>query len=143
MIYKTKPDGFVAKFEVASCFLEYKGKILLLLRAPHKPQGKTWGVPAGKLEKSEDKIGAVVRELREEIALTALPSSLTYVRSVYVRYPQYDFLYHIFRLLCVIRPEICINTDEHSKYRWIQPRSALALNLIPDEDLCIKLVYGK
>jgi ADP-ribose pyrophosphatase YjhB (NUDIX family) len=50
MISKNKPENFTPKFEVVSCFVEYKNEILLLLRQDHKPQGNTYGVPAGKID---------------------------------------------------------------------------------------------
>ena len=53
MIYKDKPYDFDAKFEIASCFVEYNGKILLLHRQNHKPEGNFWCMPGGKIEKSD------------------------------------------------------------------------------------------
>ncbi|MEI6118972.1 MAG: hypothetical protein WCP92_07315 [bacterium] len=41
MLYKEKPADFNPKFEVVSCFVEYKNEILLLLRQDHKPQPNT------------------------------------------------------------------------------------------------------
>ena len=37
MLYKEQPKNFTPKFEVVSCFVEYKDEILLLLRQDHKP----------------------------------------------------------------------------------------------------------
>jgi 8-oxo-dGTP diphosphatase len=42
---------------------------LLLLRHPQKPQGNTWGAPGGKIETGENPKEAVIREIREEIAV--------------------------------------------------------------------------
>ncbi len=42
MISKDKLENFTPKFEVVSCFVEYKNEILLLLRQDHKPQHNTW-----------------------------------------------------------------------------------------------------
>ena len=69
MIYKTKPDNFSPRFEIVSCFVESDGKILLLHRQYHKPQGNTWGVPAGKVDKDEDIFQAIAREIAEEAGL--------------------------------------------------------------------------
>ena len=54
MIFIDKPNDFNPKFKVASSFIEHKGKILLLHRQNHKPQGNTWGVPAGKVDNGEN-----------------------------------------------------------------------------------------
>jgi hypothetical protein len=35
-----------------------------------------------------------------------------------------------------------INLEEHKHHTWKTPKDALNENLIPDEDICIKLFYG-
>ena len=67
MIYKERPKNFNPKFDVISCFVEYDGEILLLHRQDHKPEGNTWGVPAGKVDKGESLLEAMTREIQEEI----------------------------------------------------------------------------
>lgn len=52
--------------KIVGCFLEYNGKFLILLRQSHKPNGNTWGLPAGKVEENENERDAVVREVYEE-----------------------------------------------------------------------------
>ena len=66
MLYMQKPEKFTPKFEVVSCFLEYKNEILLLLRQDHKNQPNTSGVPAGKVDTGENIDDAMVREIFEE-----------------------------------------------------------------------------
>jgi len=66
MIYKTEPENFISRFEIVSCYVEHDGKILILHRQNHKPQGNTWGLPAGKIDDNEDKIEAMLREIFEE-----------------------------------------------------------------------------
>ena len=52
-VYETKPIGFKASVEVAACYLEVEGRLLLLECAAKKQEAGRWGVPAGKLEKGE------------------------------------------------------------------------------------------
>ena len=42
--------------DVVSVFIEHNGKILLLHRQDHKPQGNTWAMLAGKVDKSDDSL---------------------------------------------------------------------------------------
>jgi len=140
MIYREKPEGFSSRFDVVSCFLEYDGKILLLLRQDHKPQGNTWGVPAGKVDEGESKEDSIRREIAEETG-HQIESSITLFETEYVRYPEYDFTYHIFHHTVPTRPDIVIEPSEHKEYRWMTPHDALQLPLIQDEDACIKLFY--
>jgi len=142
MIFLTKPKNFKPKFEVAGCFFEHDGNILLLHRHKDKPEGGTWCVPAGKLDKGEDSAKAIVRETLEETGYSIDPGRLVYVKKTYVVYPNYQFVYHVFKTKVDERPEIKIKTDEHTEHLWATPREALGMDLIPDEDFCIKLAFG-
>ena len=62
MIFPRKPVNFHPKFDVVSCFLDKEDKFLLLKRSPNKPQGSTWAMPAGKVEK-DAKAGPVKANL--------------------------------------------------------------------------------
>lgn len=142
MIYHEKPENFKPKFEVASCFIEHNGEILLLHRQDHKPQGNTWCLPAGKMDPGEDKATALVREAWEETGHRPDPAALRFFKSLYVRYPDFDFVYHIFHLPVADRPAVVLSANEHKDFVWLAPVKALDLPLIPDEAPCIRLFYG-
>ena len=141
MIYLEKPDQFSPRFTIVSCFVDHDGEFLLLHRQDHKPQGNTWGVPAGKVEKEEDKTEAMVREMREEIAVDAHPDNLRHFKELYVRYDDYDFIYHIYHYPLPHKPDLTINPAEHKAHTWVKPEEALTMNLIQDEDACISRFY--
>lgn len=140
MIYLDKPDQFSPIFEVASCFFEHQGEVLLLHRNDGKGDDDTWGVPAGKIEIGEDPSQAMVRESREEIGFNISSDDLIPFKSVYVKYPDYDFIFHMFHLTLKEKPNIVLN-DESKDFKWLKPADALKMNLIRDEDACIKLMY--
>jgi 8-oxo-dGTP pyrophosphatase MutT (NUDIX family) len=142
MIHLEKPESFNSIFEIVSCFFEHDGHILLLHRQDTKPQGNTWGVPAGKVEQGEGALEAMVREIEEETGYTDANSSPTLSSTVFVRYPDYDFIYHIFHLPLSERPVVIIDTASHKNFQWETPCRALEMDLIPDLDACIKLHYG-
>jgi len=98
MIYRKKPQNFNSKFDVVSCFVEHNGTILLLHRQDHKPEGNTWGVPAGKVDQGEEILKTIVREIKEETGFQLSSSQPSYFKKVYVKYPKYDFIYHIFHI---------------------------------------------
>ncbi len=141
MIYKKKPQNFNSKFDVVSCFVQYNGEILLLHRQDYKPEGNTWGVPAGKVDDGETISEAMIREIQEEIGFVLSSSQLSYFEKVYVRYPDYDFIYHIFNTELDQRQKVTINRTEHKDFKWILPKDALKMPLIQDLDACIKLFY--
>jgi len=141
MIYQEQPEGFSPTFEVVSCFFEAGGEILLLHRQDHKPEGNTWGVPAGKVDQGETPIGAILRELVQETGHVAVADDMAYFQELFVRYPTYDFIYHMFHLPLPQKPSVIINANEHKAYTWKTPELALAMPLIGDLDNCIKLFY--
>ena len=141
MIYINKPEDFNSNFDIVSCFVEYNGEILLLHRQDHKPEGNTWGVPAGKNNKGEKILESILREIMEETGFELPPSQLSYFGKVYVRYPEYDFVYHIFHTKLDNIQKVAINHNEHKDYKWISPQKALDMPLIQDLDACIKLFY--
>lgn len=141
-IYLQKPEIFNPKFEAVGCFLEYQEKILLLLRQDNKSQGNTWGIPGGKLEKGETPINAAIRETFEETGFNI--STFTYLGSVYIKYPDIDYIYHMvmFKFINNINPNIIkINPIEHKTFCWVTPKDALSMKLMLDEDPCIQLIY--
>jgi len=95
IVYKNEPENFEPKFEIVSCYVEYNGDILILHRQDYKPEGNTWGLPAGKIDEGEDKISAMLRELEEETGIKKQADELKFLETIYVKYPEYHFIYHI------------------------------------------------
>lgn len=141
MIYKERPQNFNSKFDVVSCFVEYNGKILLLHRQDHKPQGNTWGVPAGKVDAGENILESMIREIHEETGFLLPSSQISYFKKVFVKYPDIDFIYHIYHTVLNQKPSVIINNAEHKDFKWVSPKNALKMSLIQDLDACINLFY--
>jgi len=143
-IYLEEPEQFNPKLEVVGCFLEYGEKILLLHRQENKSQGNTWGVPGGKIEKGEDAIDAAVRETVEETGFMTSKTAIEYLSKVFIKYPAYDYIYHMIRYKIAGHPsEVRINFNEHKGFTWVTPKDALNMELMLDEDPCIRLIYAK
>ena len=142
MIYLEKPKDFNSKFDIVSCFFEHDGKILLLHRQDYKPQGNTWGVPAGKVEIGEKPLDAIIRELEEETGYAATQSELKLNSRLFIKSPEYDFIYYIFSLSIKDDYSVKIDSKGHKNFEWVTPRKALDKNLIHELDLCIKLNYS-
>jgi len=66
IVFLFPPNGFISKFEIVSCHIENEGKFLFLKRNKNRPQGGTWGVPAGKKEALESLEESLFREVYEE-----------------------------------------------------------------------------
>ena len=61
-VLETKPEKFNPKAEVAACYLECDGQLLLLLNAPGDSEAGSWGVPCGKLDSYEAPLHGAIRE---------------------------------------------------------------------------------
>jgi len=96
-------------------------------------------VPAGKVDTGETAIEAMIREGKEETNIDL--SNGEYFDKRYVRYPEYDFIYHMFRKRFEERPQVKINPKEHKSFTRKTPQEALKSALIRDLDECIKLFY--
>lgn len=143
MIYNEKPDNFSPRYEVVGCFLEDpEGKFLVLHIEDHKPQGNTWGIPSGKIEDKETALESILRELKEETGYEADPEKIKYLKGLYVRYDEYDFIYHIFSLKLEQKPEVILEKNGHKDFKWVTRDECLKLNYIQDLDECITLYYG-
>lgn len=141
-IYLSEPDHFQPKIEVAACFLEYQDQILLLHRQDQKAQGNLWGIPGGKIERSETPFDAVIREVLEETSFDISSQPMVYLGKVYIKYPTFDYIYHMFKCTPAEHPgKVKISFNEHKGFTWVRPEDALKMNLMLDEDDCIKLIY--
>jgi len=140
MFQKVSKD-FKPKKESAGCFVEHDGNILLLYRAKHKFEGNKWGLPSGKMDAGESPIETVLRETYEETGIILSPENLSYMGKWYVRYPEHDFIYHIFHTKLAEKLPVKCNFEEHTNSDWVSPRLALELPLVRDLDECIRIVY--
>ena len=142
MIFNKPPKNFNSRFTVVSIFMESDGRILLLKRLPNKSQGGKWGLPAGKVDPGEDISTAIQREIKEETGLLVSQKEFAHWGEFYVRYPDYDFVYHVFHINFKEKPLVKIKTDEHDNYQWeIPARAERSLNLMLGAAEIIKMFY--
>jgi 8-oxo-dGTP pyrophosphatase MutT (NUDIX family) len=90
----------------------------------------------------ESKEDALIREIEEELKLLVKKETLKYFDFVNVRYREYDFIYHKYQIEYDYMPTIIIDEKEHKAFGWYTPHEALKLDLIEDEDMCIKMFYN-
>ncbi len=114
---------------------------MLLQRQAHKTYGGTFGLPAGKVEVGETTREAIVREIQEETGISVLKKDLEFIDSVFVRDSGHDLMYHMFRINFVSQPHVQVRAEEHQSYVWVLPTEALRINLIHDQDECIRMCF--
>lgn len=121
---------FSSQLDVSGCFLYVQGRILLLKRHPQAPQGTTWGIPSGKLEKNETPFEAIIREVGEEIGIKLDQNEVKGIGTLFVQHTDLDFCYHMFYVERKQIPVINLNLEENTDASWVTLDEALELPLI-------------
>lgn len=141
MIYSAPPSNFAPRAEVAACYIEYDGKILFLRRKLEGFWWGTWGTPGGKIDAWEHFTEAAIRETFEETGIRLDSSKIKFLEKVYVRHKTHDIIYYTHHSMIEHQPIIVLAESEHIDFCWKSPEEALKLELIEDEDLCIKKFF--
>lgn len=128
-IWESPPENFQSRVEVAACYVEINGRILLMERASNSAEGKTWGVPAGKIENGETPHQAAIRELVEETGIKVSSSQVKEIGRLYVQKPRGDYIYHMFQVYINEIPKVILS-PEHTQYLWANAEDIEALHLI-------------
>lgn len=142
MIVTEVIKDFTKKADIVSCFMEHNGKHLLLQRQPDMTCPNQWGPPAGKVNSEEELGQAIVREILEESGIVVAEKDLSYFGSVDGRHGDFDFTYHIFSVNLNDRPTVTLSPREHQAHTWATPEEALKMNLVEDQDWCVKWFYA-
>ncbi|MBJ7450250.1 MAG: NUDIX hydrolase [Parachlamydiales bacterium] len=141
-VYTEKPDDFNSIVEVSACFCQSDQEYLFLKRHPDTYSGYTWGLPGGKIESGETPLDGVVREIFEETGIILKENNTQFLRSFFIRYPTFDFIYHLYQTVLEVRPNnIILSPQEHLEFIWVTLEKALELHLISGEAECIHLLF--
>ncbi|MDD6800935.1 MAG: (deoxy)nucleoside triphosphate pyrophosphohydrolase [Firmicutes bacterium] len=111
--------------EVVAALIWYKNKFMICQRPAHKARGLLWEFVGGKVEPGETKEQALIRECREELAVTISVGGV--FMDVVHEYP--DITVHLTLFNAVIAEGVPQNL-EHNDIRWITPEE------IPDYEFC-------
>ena len=111
--------------EVVAALIWQGEKFMSCQRPPHKARGMLWEFVGGKVEAGESREAALVRECREELAVTVSVGEV--FMDVFHEYP--DITVHLTLFHAAIA-EGEPQKLEHNDIRWITPRQ------IPQYDFC-------
>lgn len=112
--------------EVAAALIFRKGRFLICQRPANKARGLMWELAGGKAERGETLQDALVRELREELGIDAVPLERFFVTQ-YV-YPDISVRLTVFTAEIVSgEPE----NLEHAAIKWIYPSEAKYYDFCP------------
>ena len=111
--------------EVVAALIWNNDKFMICQRPPHKARGLLWEFVGGKVESGETKEQALIRECREELAITLSVGDV--FMDVVHEYP--DLTVHLTLFSATIAEGEPQNL-EHNDIRWITP------NEIPNYEFC-------
>ena len=104
---------------VACALIDPDGRVLLAQRPPGKAMGGLWEFPGGKVDSGEAPEEALIRELREELGITAREACLAPFTFASHAYPEFHLLMPLY--VCR-RWEGVPHPLEHAALKWVRPR---------------------
>ncbi len=121
--------------EVVAALIWDSDKFMICQRPAHKARGLLWEFVGGKVELGETKEQALIRECREELAITLSVGDV--FMDVVHEYP--DIIVH----LTVFNATIVEGVPqklEHNDIKWINPSEISSYDFCPaDEDILRKI----
>ena len=104
---------------VACALIDPDGRVLLAQRPPGKAMGGLWEFPGGKVDSGEIPEETLIRELREELGITAKEACLAPFTFASHTYPEFHLLMPFY--LCR-RWEGTPRPLGHTALKWVRPR---------------------
>jgi len=103
-------------------------KVLIARRGPDQSHAGSWEFPGGKINPDEKPVEALVRELREELAVTvSIQYALSPVSHVYE-----SLSVELIPYVCIIE-EGAITPVDHDEIRWIDRTKVMEVPLLPPD----------
>ena len=102
----------------AVALIDADGRVLLAQRPDGKAMGGLWEFPGGKVEAGETPEAALIRELREELAIETVSSCLAPLTFASHSYDDFHLLMPLFACR---RWQGQPRAIEHQALRWVRP----------------------
>lgn len=118
------------KLEVVAAIIIYKDRILCMQRNAGKfPYvSYKYEFPGGKIEAGETKPEALMRELREEMALEVTINEDDFFMTVEHAYPDFEITMHSF--ICHVDTQQFVRR-EHIDHKWLRKEELMSLDWAP------------
>lgn len=121
--------------EVVAALIWKEDKFMICRRPPHKARGMLWEFVGGKVETGETKAQALIRECREELAVTISVGEM--FMDVLHEYP--DITVHLTVLNAIITEGVPQKL-EHVDIKWITPDEISSYEFCPADEEILKKI---
>lgn len=121
--------------EVVAALIRQGDKFMICQRPQHKARGLLWEFVGGKVEPGETKQEALIRECREELAVTISVGDV--FMDVVHEYP--DLTVHL-TLFCAAIAEGVPQKLEHNDIKWITPSEVSNYDFCPADVEILKKI---
>lgn len=99
----------------------------------------TWRLPGGGVHKNELPVDAAVRELKEEVGITALDSTLMKITTKPLT-SRFNYSYNLFVLHVKTEPRVTIDNQEILDAKFFTKKATLDLSLGEEADQIMNLI---
>ena len=123
--------------EVVAALIWDRNKFMICQRPAHKARGLLWEFVGGKVESGETKEQALIRECKEELAVTLSVGDV--FMDVVHEYP--DLMVHLTVFNAII-DEGVPQKLEHNDIKWITPSEIPNYNFCPADDEILKEILS-
>lgn len=121
--------------EVVAALIWKNGKFMICRRPAHKARGLLWEFAGGKVEPGETKEQALVRECREELAVTVAVQDE--FMSLVHEYPDITIHLTVFNAYIA---EGVPQLLEHNDIRWIPPKEIKNYDFCPADNKILEKI---
>jgi 8-oxo-dGTP diphosphatase len=123
--------------EVVAALIWDKGRFMICQRPAHKARGLLWEFVGGKVEAGETKAQALIRECREELAVTVAVGDV--FMEVIHEYP--DITVHLTLFNATIADGVPQRLEHHD-IRWISPDEIPNYAFCPADEEILRRIIG-
>ena len=126
-------DGNIV--EVVAALIRDKDRFLICQRPANKARGLLWEFVGGKVERGETRQQALIRECREELAITVSPHDV-YMEITH-EYPDIKVRLTLFNC-SILRGQLQLL--EHNDAKWITPSETVNYEFCPADEGILKKI---
>jgi isopentenyldiphosphate isomerase len=129
---------------VISCYVEYKGKILVVQRnSGMRLYPNYWNGIGGFLDDYKSVEDKVYEELKEETGLKKKDILSIKMGSIFHQdAPEYKKTWIVHPIIAKVLTNKITLDWEAQDYKWVTPKEALKLKLMPGASLVLKALFG-